>query len=80
MKVILLAVILAFAFAQSPELVECIESRCPDAYKKCLAATGCEDKVKRCAEKCGEVYDFSCWSGCVGLFGKATNVCVCAVN
>ena len=80
MKAILIVLILAIAYAQSPELEACIKEKCPDQYQKCHDDGVCEEKVKKCAEKCGEVYDFGCWSGCVGLFGKATNVCICAVN
>ena len=46
MKVIIAALILiCLVYAQSPELVKCIEERCPDQYKKCKSTKGCEDKL-----------------------------------
>lgn len=49
----LIAIFLALAFAQSPALKACIEQKCPDQYAKCKATSGCEDKLKKCATKCG---------------------------
>ena len=81
MKFIVLAfLLLALVFAQSPELLDCIEKKCPDQYKKCKANKGCEDKLKNCAAKCGEKLNQSCWTLCLGLPGAAANVALCAVN
>lgn len=81
MKVfVALCLLLALVFAQSPELVKCIEEKCPDQYKKCKAASGCEDKLKKCAEKCGEKIAQTCWTLCIGLPGAAANVATCAAN
>ncbi len=50
MKAILFALFLiVLTLAQSPELLKCIEDKCPDQYKKCKAASGCEAKLKKCA-------------------------------
>lgn len=81
MKVIVFAFLLiAFVFAQSPELMACIEQKCPDQYKKCKATSGCEDKLKKCAQKCGEKVNQTCWTLCLGVPGAAANVALCAVN
>ncbi len=81
MKAILLALLLlALVYAQSPELIKCIEERCPDQYAKCKKTSGCEDKLKKCAAKCGEKVAEACWSLCLGLPGAAANVALCAVN
>lgn len=81
MKIIVfLCLIFALTFAQSPELMECIERQCPDQYAKCKATSGCEDKLKNCAKKCGEKVNQTCWTLCVGLPGAAANVALCAVN
>ena len=81
MKVILLIVLLAAVInAQSPELIACIEKNCPDQYKKCEAAKGCKDKLEKCAVKCGEKLNQTCWTLCLGLPGTAANVALCAVN
>ena len=54
MKIILvLALIVALTFSQSPALVKCIEDRCPEQYAKCKKTSGCEDKLNKCATKCG---------------------------
>lgn len=78
------ALVLLFLFAvclcQSPELVECIEKNCPDQYKKCKATKGCEDKLNKCAAKCGEKVNQTCWTLCLGLPGAAADVALCAVN
>jgi hypothetical protein len=81
MKGIIIALLLvAIVVAQSPELTKCIEAKCPDQYKKCKAASGCEAKLKKCAEKCGEKLNQSCWTLCLGLPGAAANVALCAVS
>ena len=81
MKAILIVLLLvALTLAQSPELVKCIEGKCPDQYKKCKSTKGCEDKLNKCANKCGEKLNQSCWTLCLGLPGAAANVCICAVN
>lgn len=81
MKAILFALFLiVLTLAQSPELVQCIEKKCPDQYKKCKSTSGCEDKLKKCAEKCGEKVAQTCWTLCLGTPGAAANVCTCAVN
>ena len=78
--ILVLLFLVAIGFAQSPALVECIEKKCPDQYKKCKSASGCEAKLKKCADKCGEKLNQSCWTLCLGLPGAAANVCLCAVN
>ena len=81
MKVILLIILLAIVInAQSPALIECIEKGCPDQYKKCKAASGCEAKLEKCAAKCGEKLNQTCWTLCLGLPGAAANVALCAVS
>lgn len=81
MKAILLALLLlALVYTQSPALIECIEDRCPDQYSKCKNTKGCEDKLKKCAEKCGEKVAQTCWTFCLGSPGAAANVALCAVN
>lgn len=81
MKAILIVLLLvALVLAQSPELVKCIEAKCPDQYKKCKSTSGCEAKLNKCATKCGEVYDQSCWTFCLTVPGAAANVCICSVN
>ena len=50
MKAVIFALMLiVLTLAQSPELVDCIEKKCPDQYKKCKDTKGCEDKLKKCA-------------------------------
>jgi|688.fasta_scaffold111835_1 hypothetical protein len=81
MKAIILALLLiVLAIAQSPEVLSCIEKKCPDQYKKCLATNGCEAKLKKCAGQCGEQLNQTCWTLCIGLPGAAANVALCAVN
>jgi hypothetical protein len=81
MKVfVVLCLVLALAFAQSAALTKCIEDKCPDQYKKCKATSGCEAKLKKCAEQCGEKIAQTCWTLCIGLPGAAANVCTCALN
>jgi hypothetical protein len=77
--IVLLALIVLLT-AQSAALKKCIEERCPDQYAKCLKAKGCEDKLNKCATKCGEKVDVGCWTLCLGLPGAAANVATCAVN
>jgi hypothetical protein len=77
--IVLLTLIVLLA-AQSEALIKCIEERCPDQYKKCKSTSGCEAKLKKCAEKCGEQVAVSCWTLCLGLPGAAANVATCAVN
>jgi hypothetical protein len=57
---------------------KCIYERCPSQAAKCDPA--CEAKLEKCADKCGIKVDQVCWGGCVGLFGPATNVALCAAN
>ena len=81
MKVLLVTLILvALIAAQSPELEKCLKDKCPTEYNKCLATKGCEDKLKKCADKCGEKLNQTCWTLCLGLPGAAANVALCAVN
>jgi hypothetical protein len=81
MKAIFLALLLvAVAIAQSPALRQCIKDKCPDQYDKCLKASGCEAKLEKCANQCGEKVAVSCWTLCIGIPGAAANVCTCAVN
>lgn len=81
MKVILFTLLLvALVFAQSPALTECIEKKCPEQYTKCKSSSGCEDKLRKCANKCGEKIAQTCWTLCLGITGAATNVALCAVN
>lgn len=81
MKFILLAMLLvALTFAQSQELRDCIEAKCPEQFKKCKATSGCEAKLEKCAAKCGEKIAQTCWTLCLGVPGAAADVCVCAAN
>jgi hypothetical protein len=81
MKAILIVLMLAVVtFAQSPALIACIEAKCPDQYAKCKSTSGCEDKLKKCANQCGEKVAQTCWTLCLGLPGAAANVALCAVN
>ena len=81
MKAILvLLVLVVLTIAPSPDLEKCIEDKCPDQYKKCKAARGCEDKLNKCEAKCGAKLDQTCWTLCLGLPGAAANVALCAVN
>ena len=81
MKAIIVAILLvAIINAQSPELVKCIEEKCPDEYAKCKKASSCESKLEKCANKCGEKLNQTCWTLCLGLPGTAANVALCAVN
>ena len=82
MKAIIFALFLiVLTLAQSPELLKCIQEKCTDQYNKCLQAKGCEDKLNKCALKCGEKVDYPCWSLCLGLLpGPSTNVALCAGN
>lgn len=72
--------LVGYATAQSDfdQVKKCIYERCPDQASKCNAS--CEDKLEKCANKCGLKVDQVCWGGCVGLFGPATNVALCAAN
>jgi hypothetical protein len=80
MKFILPVVALVgVASAQTYDDVQkCIYERCPTESAKCDAK--CEDKLRKCADKCGLQVNQTCWGGCVGLFGPATNVALCAAN
>jgi hypothetical protein len=79
MKLFLAAAILGLASAQTFEELEiCINERCPAEAKKC--DDNCKTKLKNCSVKCGLKVDQVCWGGCVGLFGPATNVALCAAN
>lgn len=81
MKLILpLLGLLGLVSAQTPfdKVKQCIYERCPSQAAKCDAA--CEKKLEQCADKCGIKVDQVCWGGCVGLFGPATNVALCAAN
>lgn len=81
MKIILLAFLLfAIAFAQSPALDQCLKDKCKDNYDKCKATSGCEAKLKKCADKCGEKIAQTCWTLCIGTPGAAANVANCAVK
>lgn len=81
MKAILVFLLLvAIIFAQSTDLIACIEKNCPDQYAKCKSTSGCEDKLRKCADKCGEKVAQTCWSLCLGLPGAAANVALCAVD
>jgi hypothetical protein len=81
MKVIVAILLLvALTFTQSPALKACIEEKCPDQYKKCQAASGCEAKLEKCAKQCGEKIAQTCWTLCIGIPGAAANVATCAVN
>lgn len=82
MKVLIVVLLLlTLVISPSPELEKCIEDKCPDQYKKCKSTKGCEDKLNKCADKCGEKFNQSCWTSCLGLIpGAATNVALCAVN
>ena len=81
MKAFIIAVLLvAIVYAQSPELVQCIEKNCPTQYDKCKKTKGCEDKLNKCAAKCGEKLNQTCWTLCLGLPGAAADVALCAVN
>lgn len=71
--------LLGFASAQTfDDVKKCIYEKCPDQASKCDAT--CEAKLEKCANKCGLKVDQACWGGCVGLFGPATNVALCAAN
>lgn len=73
------AVLFGVASAQNfDDVKKCIYERCPDQAAKCDAK--CEAKLETCANKCGLKVDQVCWSGCVGLFGPATNAALCAAN
>jgi hypothetical protein len=78
--VLILLLLVALAIAQSPELEKCIKEKCPDQYGKCQKTSGCEAKLKKCAEQCGEKVAQTCWTLCLGLPGAAANVALCAVN
>ena len=73
-------VLLGLVCAQSPELDACLKANCKDTYDKCKATKGCEDKLRNCANKCGEKLNQTCWTLCLGLPGAAANVALCAVN
>ena len=70
----------AVAFTQDPELEACIKKNCPDQYNKCLATSGCKEKLEKCEAKCGAKIAASCWTLCLGTPGAAANVATCAVN
>lgn len=81
MKAIILAMmLLAFAFAQSQALIDCIEEKCPDESAKCKKTSGCEDKLYKCVKKCGEKVAQTCYALCLGVSGPSVDVCLCAVN
>lgn len=81
MKVIvLLLALIALSLAQSEALIACIEKNCPDQYAKCKKTSGCEDKLRKCATKCGEKLNQTCWTLCLGFPGAAADVALCAVK
>ena len=81
MKVLLVAILLVgLVYAQSPELLECLETKCPDQYTKCLSNANCEDKLRKGANECGETVNYTCWSKYVIFNVPAQNVCFCAVE
>ena len=77
---VVLLCLFAFGLPKHDELKKCLKERCPDQYDKCLKAKGCEDKLDKCADKCGVKLNQTCWTLCLGLPGAAANVCICAVN
>ena len=81
MKVIIaLMLLLAIVFAQSPELEKCLKEKCTDKYDACKKKSGCEDKLRKCVDKCGEKVAQTCWTLCLGVPGAAADVALCAVN
>lgn len=60
------------------DVKKCIYKECPDQAAKC--DDKCEAKLEKCADKCGLKVNQTCWGACVGLFGPATNVALCAAN
>jgi hypothetical protein len=45
-----------------------------------MASSGCEDKLRKCAAKCGLQINQTCWTFCIALPGAAANAATCAVN
>ena len=82
MKLLLLLVVLLAVIKADPfdDMKACIALKCPDQYAKCMKASGCEDKLRKCADKCGLKVDKTCWTFCIGLPGAAANAASCAVN
>ena len=81
MKVLLLTILLAgLVYAQSAELMECLQTKCPDQYDKCLENANCEGKLRDGAKDCGEKVNYTCWSKYVLFNVPAQNVCFCAVE
>lgn len=79
--VILLLVLFVFIKADPfDDMKACIEQRCPDQYKKCMATSGCEAKLRKCADKCGLQLNQTCWTFCIGVPGAAASAATCAVN
>ena len=64
----------------SPELEKCLNERCADQYNNCKNTSGCADKMEKCAAKCGEKINQTCWTFCIGTPGAAANLANCAVN
>jgi hypothetical protein len=82
MKVIVLILLVLACIKADPfdDMKKCIEERCPDQYKKCISTSGCEEKLKKCADKCGLKMNQSCYTFCLGVTGAATNAAICAAN
>jgi hypothetical protein len=64
----------------SPALVQCLQDRCTDQYNKCQNTSGCDAKMTKCVDKCGEKVNQTCWTFCIGTPGAAANLATCAVN
>lgn len=80
MKFILpaIAVLGVATAAEFEDVKKCIYERCPTQASKCNDS--CEQKLEKCADKCGLQFNQLCWTNCVGLFGATTNVALCANN
>lgn len=53
----------------------------PNQYTKCLTKKSCEEKLKKCAGKCGSKVNYTCWSGCIGILDTvAGNATTCTAN
>lgn len=79
MKLLLsLAVLLGLTNTKYEELKLCIEERCPSQYDDCMDSSDCEEKLEKCADKCGLKVNLFCWSGCVGFSGPASAAALCA--
>lgn len=79
MKLLIPVALVGLVSAQTfDDVQKCIYERCPTEASKCDAT--CEAKLRKCADKCGLKVNQTCWGGCVGLFGPATNVALCAAN